>query len=88
MVAPPSGALAADFIASVSAGNPCGTEVLERRLIDALRKLVAAENEVAVWDETRLECELAVRSKEAALRGCQGARRKMRAHDYRQCGNG
>jgi hypothetical protein len=65
VVAAPSGALAGSFIASVGAGNPCGTAVLERSAIDARAKLVAAENEVAVWDETRLECELAVRSKAA-----------------------
>ena len=61
----PSGAFADAFTASIAAGNPCGTAVLERSAIDARAKLVAAENEVAVWDETRLECELAVRSKAA-----------------------
>jgi hypothetical protein len=65
VVAAPSGALAADFIASVGAGNPCGTAVLERSAIDARAKMTAAENEAAVWDETRQECDLAVRTKEA-----------------------
>jgi hypothetical protein len=67
MVAAPSGALADSFIASVGAGTPCGTAVLERSAIDARAKMTAAENEVAVWDETRRECELAVRAKEAEV---------------------
>jgi hypothetical protein len=67
VVAAPSGALADSFIASVGAGNPCGTAVLERSAIDARAKMMAAENEVAVWDETRRECELAIRAKEAAV---------------------
>jgi hypothetical protein len=41
--------------------------VLERSAIDDRAKMTAAENEVAVWDETRRECEIAVRSKEAAM---------------------
>ncbi len=65
VVAAPSGALADSFIASVGAGNPCGTAVLERSGIESRAKLVAAEGEAAVWDETRKECELAVRAKEA-----------------------
>jgi hypothetical protein len=65
VVAAPSGALADSFIASVGAGNPCGTAILERSGIESRAKLVAAEGEVAVWDETRKECELAVRAKEA-----------------------
>jgi hypothetical protein len=64
VVATPSGALADSFIASVGAGNPCGTAVLERSAIDARAKMTAAENEVAVWDETRRECEVAVRERE------------------------
>jgi hypothetical protein len=67
VVAAPSGALADDFIASVAAGNPCDTAVLERSSVDARAQIAAAENEVAVWDETRGECELAVRAKEAAM---------------------
>ena len=65
VVAAPSGALAADFIASVSAGNPCGTAVLERSAIDARAQIKAAENDVRVWEQTQDECELAVRAKEA-----------------------
>jgi hypothetical protein len=65
VVAAPTGALADAFASSVAAGEPCNVAVLERSAIDARAKLVAAENEVAVWDETRLECELAVRSKAA-----------------------
>jgi hypothetical protein len=67
VVAAPSGALADSFIASVGAGNPCGTAVLERSAIDARAKMTAAENEVAVWDETRRECDAAVRAKEAEV---------------------
>jgi hypothetical protein len=63
----PSGSLADSFIASVGAGNPCGTAVLERSSVESRAKLVAAENEAAVWDETRQECEIAVRAKEAAV---------------------
>jgi hypothetical protein len=63
----PSGALADSFIASVGAGNPCGTAVLERSAIDARAKMTAAENEAAVWDETRRECDAAVRAKEAEV---------------------
>jgi septal ring factor EnvC (AmiA/AmiB activator) len=65
VVAAPSGALAADFIASVSAGNPCGTAVLERSAIDARAQIKAAENDVRVWEQTQDECERAVRAKEA-----------------------
>jgi hypothetical protein len=63
----PSGALASAFIESISAGAPCGTVVLERSSVESRAKLVAAENEAAVWDETRQECEIAVRAKEAAV---------------------
>jgi hypothetical protein len=63
----PSGSLASDFIASVGAGNPCGTAVLERSAVESRAKMTAAENEVAVWDETRRECEIAVREKGAAV---------------------
>ena len=63
----PSGAFADAFTASIAAGNPCGTAILERSGIESRAKLVAAEGEAAVWDETRKECELAVRAKEAAL---------------------
>ena len=59
------GLLRMTFTASIAAGNPCGTAVLERSGIDARAKLVAAEGEAVVWDETRKECELAVRSKAA-----------------------
>lgn len=65
VVAAPSGALAAAFIASVSAGNPCGTAVLERSAIDARAQIKAAENDVRVWEQTQDECERAVRAKEA-----------------------
>jgi hypothetical protein len=65
VVAAPSGDLASAFIESVGAGNPCGTAMLERSAIDARAKMTAAENEFAVWDETRRECELAVREREA-----------------------
>jgi hypothetical protein len=61
----PSGSLAAEFISSVSAGNPCGTAALERSSVESRAKMTAAENEAAVWDETRQECDLAVRAKEA-----------------------
>jgi hypothetical protein len=67
VVAAPSGALADSFIASVGAGNPCETAVLERSAVDARAKMTAAENEVAVWDETRRECDVAVRAKEAEV---------------------
>src|ERR1700688_938058 len=49
VVAAPSGALADSFIASVGAGNPCGTAILERSAIDARAKMTAAENDVRVW---------------------------------------
>jgi hypothetical protein len=64
-VAAPSGALAADFIASVSAGNPCGTAVLERSAIDARTQIAAVETDIRVWEETQQQCELAVRAREA-----------------------
>jgi hypothetical protein len=64
-VAAPSGALAAHFIASVGAGNPCGTAVLERSAIDARAQIAAVETDVRVWEETEQECELAVRAREA-----------------------
>ena len=88
VVAAPSGALAAEFISSVGAGNPCGTAILERSAIESRAKLVAAEGEAAVWDETRRECELAVREKGSRCCGCQGARRKMCQGGRLQCGNG
>jgi hypothetical protein len=65
VVAAPSGALAADFIASVAAGNPCDTAVLERSSVDARAQIAAAENDVRVWEQTSEECALAVRAKEA-----------------------
>jgi hypothetical protein len=65
VVAAPSGALAAEFISSVGAGNPCGTAVLERSAIDARAQVAAAENDVRVWEQTSEECALAVRAKEA-----------------------
>ena len=67
VVAAPSGALAAEFISSVGAGNPCGTAILERSGIESRAKLVAAENEVRVWEQTSEECALAVRAKEAEV---------------------
>jgi hypothetical protein len=66
VVAAPSGALAAEFISSVGAGNPCGTAVLERSGVDARAKMAAAENDVRVWEQTRDECAQVSRSKEAA----------------------
>jgi hypothetical protein len=63
----PDRARAGAFIASVDAGNPCGTEVLERSSVDTRAKIAAAENEFAVWDETRQECDQAARDKEAAV---------------------
>ncbi len=62
----PSGALAAEFTASVGAGNPCGTAVLERSAVDVRAKITAAENDARIWDETRRECDLAAREKEDA----------------------
>jgi hypothetical protein len=67
VVAAPSGALAADFIASVSAGNPCGTAVLERSAIDARAQIAAVETDIRVWEQTWRECELATRAKEADI---------------------
>ena len=64
-VAAPSGALADAFTASIAAGNPCGTAVLERSAIDARAQIKAAENDVRVWEQTQDECERAVRAKEA-----------------------
>jgi len=61
----PSGSLADSFIASVASGAPCGTAVLERSSVESRAKLTAAENDVNVWKQTYVECELAVRSKEA-----------------------
>lgn len=66
-VAEPSGALADTFAASVAAGNPCNVAVLERSGIDVRAKIAAAENDFSVWDQTRRECDLAAREKEAAL---------------------
>ena len=66
-VAEPSGALADTFAASVAAGNPCNVAVLERSGIDVRAKIAAAENDFNVWDQTRRECDLAARQKEAAV---------------------
>jgi hypothetical protein len=63
----PSGAFAAEFTASVGAGNPCGTAALERSGIDARAKMTAAENDVNVWKQTHEECDLAARQKEDAV---------------------
>jgi hypothetical protein len=63
--AEPSGSLADTFAASVAAGNPCNVAVLERSGIDARAKITAAENDFKVWDQTREECDLAAREKEA-----------------------
>jgi hypothetical protein len=63
----PSGAFADAFTASIAAGNPCGTAILERSGIESRAKLVAAENEVRVWEQTSEECALAVRAKEAEV---------------------
>jgi hypothetical protein len=63
----PSGAFAAELTASIVTGNPCTTATLERASVAAGAKLAAAENEVAIWNETRQECEIAVRAKEAAV---------------------
>src|ERR1700688_2170313 len=65
LVVAPSGALAADFITSVGAGNPCDTAVLERSGVAARAQMAAAENNVRVWEQTSEECALAVRAKEA-----------------------
>jgi hypothetical protein len=65
--AEPSGALADTFAASVAAGNPCNVAVLERSGIDVRAKITAAENDFNVWDQTRRECDLAAREKEAAV---------------------
>ena len=61
----PSGAFAAEFTASIVTGNPCTSATLERASVASGAKLAAAENEAAVWNETRQECEIAVRTKEA-----------------------
>jgi hypothetical protein len=61
----PSGAFADAFTASIAAGNPCNVATLERSSVAAGAKMTAAENEAAVWDETRRECDAAVRAKEA-----------------------
>jgi hypothetical protein len=80
VVAAPSGALAADFIASVSAGNPCGTAVLERSAIDARAQIASAESDVNVWKQTHDECELAVRGKRDAVASAkEGVERCARA---------
>ena len=63
----PSGAFADAFTASIAAGNPCNVATLERSSVAAGAKIAAAENDVRVWDETRKECELAVRAKEAEV---------------------
>jgi hypothetical protein len=65
--AAPTSARADAFIASVSAGAPCGTETIERSSISAHAKIREAENEFAVWQETRQECDLAAREKEDAV---------------------
>jgi hypothetical protein len=63
----PSVAFADAFTASIAAGNPCNVATLERSSVAAGAKMTAAENEVAVWDETRRECDAAVRAKEAEV---------------------
>ena len=63
----PSGAFADAFTASIAAGNPCNVATLERSSVAAGAKIAAAENDARVWDETRKECELAVRAKEAEV---------------------
>lgn len=67
----PSGSLAAEFISSVGAGNPCNVAVLERSSVESRAQMTAAENEATVWNETRQECEIAVRTKEAAVVAAQ-----------------
>jgi hypothetical protein len=66
-VAEPKGSLAAGFIASVSAGEPCGVAVLERSSIESRSKILAAENEFSVWNQTREECDESAREKEAGV---------------------
>ena len=66
-VAEPSGVLADTFAASVAAGNPCNVAVLERHGIDVRAKIAAIENDFSVWDQTRRECDLAAREKEAEV---------------------
>jgi hypothetical protein len=63
----PSGSRADKFIASIAAGAPCDTVVLERSLVEARSKISAAENDSNVWDQTREECDLAAREKEAGV---------------------
>jgi hypothetical protein len=65
--AEPSGALADTFAASVAAGNPCNVATLECSSVAAGAKIAAAENDFNVWDQTRRECDLAAREKEAAV---------------------
>jgi hypothetical protein len=63
----PKGSLAAAFTSSVAADAPCETAVLQRSGVDARAQIVAAENEFSIWDQTREECDLAAREKEAAV---------------------
>jgi hypothetical protein len=63
----PSGAFADAFTASIAAGNPCNVATLERSSVAAGAKIAAAENDARVWDETRRECDAAVRAKEAEV---------------------
>ncbi len=65
VVAAPSGARAAEFIASVGAGNPCNVATLERSSVAAGAQIAAAENDARVWEEPRRECDAAVRAKKA-----------------------
>lgn len=63
----PSGALAAEFISSVGAGNPCAVTVLERSSVEARAKITAAENDASIWEQARGECDVAAREKEDAV---------------------
>jgi hypothetical protein len=63
----PKGSLAAAFTSSVAADAPCETAVLQRSGVDARAQIVSAENEFSIWDQTREECDLAAREKEAAV---------------------
>ncbi len=63
----PKGSLAAAFTSSVAADAPCETAVLQRSGVDARAQIVSAENEFSIWDQTRDECDLAAREKEAAV---------------------
>ena len=63
----PKGSLAAAFTSSVAADAPCETAVLQRSGVDARAQIAAAESEFSIWDQTREECDLAAREKEAAV---------------------